>query len=114
MGFMKAFAIKIVGETQHSVSYAAQIEHPSDGIITTRKFRDGEVCCIRRGENECLEAPIKSIFVSIETHKQYAPCKTSSLCICEDSICHDATKTTSHAPSAMPSMYPTSFPTRSM
>jgi len=108
--FMDGFAIRIVGEAQHSVSYAAQIEHRSDGIVTTRKFRDGEICCIRRGGNECLKAAIKAIFVTIETKQQYAPCQRSSPCLCEDSICHDETETTSHAPSTVPSLYPTTSP----
>jgi len=112
--FMEAFAIRIDGKTQHSVSYAAKIEHPEDGIVTTRKFRDGEVCCIHHGGNECLKkAPIKAIFVTIETKQQYAPCQRSSPCLCEDSICHDETETTSHAPSTVPSLHPTTSPTRS-
>jgi len=109
--FMEAFAIRIVGKTQHSVSYAAQIS-TQEGIVTTQKFRDGEICgCIHHGKNKCLKAPIKAFFVSIETKKKYAPCKGSLPCRCEDSICHDATKTTSHAPSMVPSIYPTSSPT---
>lgn len=112
--FIEAFAIRIVGQTQHSVSYAAKIEHPNEGIVTTRKFRDGEICCIRHGGSQCLKAPIKAIFVTIETKRQYAPCEGSSACLCEDSICHDAIETTSHAPSMVPSSYPTSSPTKSM
>merc|ERR1712176_1556632 len=108
--FLESFAIRIDGNTQHSISYAAKIDHPDKGIVTTRKFRDGEVCCIRHGGNKCLKAPIKAIFVSIEPEQQYAQCNRSSLCICEDTICHDATATTSHAPSMMPSMMPSMHP----
>merc|ERR1712176_1132116 len=108
--FLEAFAIRIDGNTQHSISYAAKIEHPEKGIITTRKFRDGELCFIRHDKNQGEKLPIKAIFVSIETKQQYAPCDRSSLCICEDTICHDAAETTSHVPSMVPSLTPTVSP----